>query len=80
MKNNSINPSMIWWNVELYTEPRKLAEQGRKKKSNSMALCADDGLPAECGLVFAIMFPAGEYELFRFLPAEGGRRKLPTTP
>jgi len=35
----------------------------------SMPLCADDGLEEECGRVFALLLPAGEYEFSSVGPA-----------
>ncbi len=35
----------------------------------TMTLCADDGLDADCGQLFALQLPAGEYEFHRVIPA-----------
>lgn len=35
----------------------------------SMALCPDDGLADECGQLFALLLPAGEYEFHMVIPA-----------
>lgn len=35
----------------------------------SMPLCADDGLESECGYLFAMLLPAGDYEIHQVTPA-----------
>lgn len=35
----------------------------------SMPLCTDDGLPEECGHLFALVLPAGDYEIKYVVPA-----------
>lgn len=39
--------------------------------------CKDDGLPAECGHLFAIILPAGEYEFSAVIPARDSQTADP---
>ncbi len=39
----------------------------------SMPLCDEDGLKSECGLLFAVMLPAGEYEFCCVIAAQEAR-------
>lgn len=45
---------------------------------NPIPGCAEDGLPDECGLLFAITLPVGEYEFFAVIPAADSRSAADT--
>lgn len=66
----------LGWNAWSYYEfrsvndPQRLGSLKSAKKHNFgfTSGCDDDGLPKECGQLFAIVLPAGEYEFFRVIP------------
>ena len=40
----------------------------KKQMFTHLGICSDDGLPDECGSLFAIALPIGEYEFFSVVP------------
>ena len=45
----------------------------KKQMFTHLGICSDDGLPDECGSLFAIALPIGEYEFFSVIPALNSR-------
>jgi hypothetical protein len=45
----------------------------KKQMFTHLGICSDDGLPDECGSLFAIALPIGEYEFFSVVPALNSR-------
>jgi hypothetical protein len=45
----------------------------KKQMFTHLGVCSDDGLPDECGSLFAIALPVGEYEFFSVIPALNSR-------
>lgn len=46
----------------------------KKQLFTHLGICSDDDLPDECGSLFAIALPVGEYEFFSVIPALNSRK------